>query len=247
MEKAELTLVGTATKTFSGPNDTSGATFTVEFKDLTQANHPTLKPNTWYWVAVQIPQSPSTTNLMYLGIDGQTNYYPRIYGGNKFYGSKDTWQTMYGYKTGGYSSLSTQPANTWLQPYPFDTYAYDSVNFGYQKTGLTPSVPLISTQQQALYGVGVAPIAQKDFKVDVFPNPTSDNINITVSLPSSVKTLSYNIIGENGKFITSLERNNIQNDKFTYPTSKLASGIYYVTIVADQSSVTRKFVVINKK
>ena len=247
IEKGELTLVGTASKTFGTAGDTSGGSWTVEFQDVNNVTqHPSLNAHTWYWVAVEVPKS-TATNGMFLGVDAQSNYYPRVYGGNRFYGSKDTWQTMYGYGTGGFASLQSQAANLWLQPIPFSSYAYDSAYFGYQKSScLTPSVPLISTTQQNI-STGVNTIATKAFNVDLYPNPATDVVNVSVALPAVAKFVSYHIVSADGRFITSEDHKNVQNDKFSYSTTSLTPGVYFVTIVSDGSMVTKRFVVNSKK
>jgi hypothetical protein len=245
MEKGELKKIGYASKIFSpsNPGDTSGGTWTVEFNDGA-GNHPTLKANTWYWVSAEVPGSTSLT--YYMGVDGQSNYYPRSYGVYRFENYKESSAAEYG--SGGYASFVGVTANTVLPPFTYDNipYSYDSILFAHQKLGLTPSIALMTTTNQSVYGLGVKQIAEKDLKVDIFPNPATDKVNVTVSLPSVAKSVSYHVVSSDGRVIAIVEHKNVQNDKYSLATSKLPAGMYYMTIGIDGSTVSRKFVVAGK-
>ncbi|MBP6624523.1 MAG: T9SS type A sorting domain-containing protein [Chitinophagaceae bacterium] len=80
-------------------------------------------------------------------------------------------------------------------------------------------------------------------EVKVYPNPTSDVVNIAVKLQKETTTMSYEIMDVTGKTISTSTRNNVKSDVFTYNTNKLSAGNYFVNIVTDLGKTQVKFVV----
>lgn len=240
VEASELqqgtSLVGVANYTFGG-TDSSWETFTVPFVQWGSSSNllPSLDANSWYWVAADIPSSYA------IGYDGFTNYYPRTYGVYKYMHNKESWGLI---DSGGYNYLLGAPEapNDLFDPFIFGgSYSVDSVYFSSEQQGLTPSIPLITTAYQ---NTGVKNVSNENLKIDVYPNPATDYVNVTVNLPHVANTIYYNVINAVGKRVTSQTHNNLQNDKFTLDTHNLAPGHYYVTVIADKSMITRQFTVL---
>jgi len=229
-------LIGIAQYTFNGTTDSSWETFSVPFQSYPQttpATTPALAANSWYWICADMPQSYA------IGYDGITNYYPRSYGVFNYLQNKEYWMAI---DSGGLSFLLSQEApNDLFDPFPFGgSYSVDSVYFSSEKQCFAPSMPLITTTS-TMSTAGVQSIAQADLKINVFPNPTTDLLNVTVDLPCVAKSIFYDVISTVGVKVTSASHHNLQNDKFVLDTRNLAPGRYYVTVIADNSMVTREF------
>jgi hypothetical protein len=238
MENTELNLVGVASKVFDGVTDSSEEIWKVEFTDINNPNvHPALNAQSWYWVAAEIPSGS------FLGVDGQLDFYARSYGVYNYLGYKESYSPLWG--SGDLSSLQTSAAAL-VAPFPFDRAICDSVAFGNQKSGLTVGISMSTTTIQNLYGsVKVNNVAAVSVDMNVYPNPASDVVNVSVSLPSTSKYVSYHVINAVGKFVATETHTNVQNDKYTLDTHNLPAGSYYVTVLADNNVIrTKKFVVI---
>ncbi|MGM5469919.1 T9SS type A sorting domain-containing protein [Flavobacteriaceae bacterium LMO-SS05] len=76
----------------------------------------------------------------------------------------------------------------------------------------------------------------------VYPNPISRNnkLNVNFALNSSAKINVYNVTG---KLMISDKMNNLKSKSFNI--SNLTGGIYFLKIETDNSSTTRKIVVLN--
>lgn len=90
------------------------------------------------------------------------------------------------------------------------------------------------------------PFYIKDLSIDCFPNPSSDYINISYSMttPGFAKLVITNSRGEE---VGSIE-NNIENafgdNNIRYDISHLSQGVYFLHIVTETSSKTKRFVVV---
>ncbi|CAN5141846.1 hypothetical protein BH23BAC1_BH23BAC1_01340 [soil metagenome] len=73
--------------------------------------------------------------------------------------------------------------------------------------------------------------------VEIFPNPTSDFLHVTIkeSTMSSVRFEMYNIIGN----VLRVEYEQVGSNKFKIPVKDLASG-YYMLIIKDDDTRYRK-------
>ena len=96
-------------------------------------------------------------------------------------------------------------------------------------------------------GVPVESEANNDLSsLSCFPNPTFGLVNIDykLTIPGAV---SVTISNTQGNEISRICDNQIQdsgNHRFTYNTSDLAPGVYYITIQSNEFSETKKFVVV---
>ncbi len=245
VENGELELVGLGIKSFTGrPADTSGGYFEVSMLDSSGGGiQPLLDASSWYYVATEIPTG------YFLGCDGISNTYPRIFG---------RWENNiveYGspvWPADRYTDADAQ-VNTFgslMSPAPFGgTYKVDSMIFSSQK-GLVPGVAMIVNNTPITDtthtggGAGVKAV-QSFAKFNVYPNPTSDNINVAITLDNSAN-VTYTILDGHARKISTETHNSVTSETYTYNTNNLASGNYYIIVHAGSKEMFRKFTVIKK-
>ena len=248
VENGELELVGSATKTYD-VNDTSEATLYTPIYTDTNGNNTgdqvMLQANSWYYVCIDVPAT--TTNALYLGCDGILNPYPRVYG---------RYEANYSAGSGNhlldYSSMELG--------FPKDSVAFyaqygnapvpagqtrlinsvDSFVFSSMK-GLIPAVSMIANNSPS--HVAVAHTSKPLANVILYPNPATEQLNVSIAFDKNESTVSYEIIDGLGRFVSKDIHNNVQSETYTINTSKLASGNYYLVINAENRIMTRKFTV----
>lgn len=76
-----------------------------------------------------------------------------------------------------------------------------------------------------------------DKNVFIYPNPTTNTLNYSINDAISIDSIRINDVS--GKAINNFKADLNHND---IDVSNLSSGIYFVTFVSEQSSVTKKFV-----
>jgi hypothetical protein len=74
------------------------------------------------------------------------------------------------------------------------------------------------------------------------PNPANNLITIDVEL-SKVNVLRCNFLNSTGQLLSANNWGEIKDKKFTLDASNLASGIYFVQLIFDDSIVTKKVVI----
>jgi len=125
--------------------------------------------------------------------------------------------------------------------------------------------PLYNSDDNAFFGGGFAnegapaialhmsknvdPTAVVDFgqiagDVTIFPNPANTQINIEVALTEIAKEVQYEILDVTGRTITSVNRENIQNEVYTMSTSTLSAGAYFMKVTTNDGVKTMKFTVV---
>ncbi len=245
MENSELQLVGTALYTFGG-TDSAFKTYTAIVAD-TNGNPAAipLNANSWYVVSAE---APSTLGYA-LGCDGVLSGYPRSFGLRHFEhiaeyynpiwytGNRKDWVTS----AGAAASMWANPGAA-LYPWAFDgtgSYEVDSVVYTYQK-GLIPSLPLITTSHVN----SVASVNSVFSKLELYPNPTANQLNVSIGLDKPASLVTYSVIDATGKFVSRESHNNVQSEVYSLNTSNLANGVYYMIVAADGKTSSRKFTVL---
>lgn len=248
IEGGELQLVGTSIKTFDGTLDSSFGYFTTSKitgdSSLAKPNMQVVfDSNSWYFVAADI-YPPSSTQRMYLGCDGILNYYPRAFGREYYHNHPEIYAPVL--------DTSKSDMRTYYQNAAFTRTVFwgggstiDSFVFGSQQ-GLIPNLALEMT---AIGTSGPGPGAINNTNKDksnfeVFPNPATDFVNVTLELEATAKVISYTIIDGHARVVGRETHNNVKNDKFTYSTKNLPSGNYYVVATIDGKQVFKKFAVV---
>lgn len=105
--------------------------------------------------------------------------------------------------------------------------------------GGSPSIALLTSSDPE----GLNDIAQLDGEAKVYPNPVSDKLNVELTLNKLSNKVSYEIVDITGKSIAISSKANVKSDVFTYNTSKLSNGTYFVNIVTESGKTQVKFVV----
>ena len=80
-------------------------------------------------------------------------------------------------------------------------------------------------------------INQIDNSYDIFPNPTSDIINITFFNPSNTSIVLYNVLGEK---IFSYLSNEVGDNFVSFDLSDYTEGIYLVQLRSEYGIINRK-------
>jgi len=256
VEDGELNIVANGSYAYNGTTDTSGVVFKLippgfvetsgahglADSDGTYRGPILLQDATWYYVAVNLPSTLS------LECDGQSDPYPRVYG--RFYHPGDT---TFDYSSLVYDgtpvtpsfTLSTTP-NAGQLPVPFAGVnllgSVDSINYNQMK-GLIPSVALIVNKTPTYNHVGVKEVTG-NADLSVYPNPTTDNLTVSLSLENRAKKVTYSILDGLARFVSKEEHTNVLNEKTVLSTSKLATGSYFLIVNIDGRVMTRKFTVI---
>lgn len=235
LQNGEMTLVSLGVHNYDGVLDTSGATLNFsQMGDPASGSPKTilLDADSWYYLAIGVPTSH------FLGADGITHPYPRVYG--RFQQNP----AMLDYNSLVITSpdvVSTSPdgANVPM-PGTFSSFVNVVDSFNYSNTkGLIPSVAMI-VDNNPIISVKNAPEAT-DFKINLYPNPAKESLNVSLSLVSPSKKVTYTILDGLGRFVSKEVHNNVSNDNFAMNTSKLASGNYYLIVNTDNKVFSRTF------
>ena len=79
-------------------------------------------------------------------------------------------------------------------------------------------------------------IKKNENNIEIFPNPTSDEINIEYN-PINVKIKSINLIDENGKLIKS-----IKSDFEKLRLQNISQGTYFLNFITEKGVITKKII-----
>ncbi len=242
LEGGELQLVGTCSRTFDGIGDSSDEYYTTTLitSDSNNTGHfvpVKIDSNSWYYVAADItPASP--TQGTFLGVDGELSMFPRSFGRKHFHGEKELYNPAL-------DTNKTDMRGTY-QAATFDDFAFglsfnvDSVIYN-REIGMIPNLALriMPYTTPPVDHTGVNSVPTGALKFEVFPNPASDVINVNIELAAAAKTVSYTIFDNHARIISRETHNNVLNETYSYSTSKLASGVYYVIVNADGKQMYR--------
>jgi len=241
-ENDELALVGMGTKLF-GPTDSSFQFFTTYISGDTLSDNnymPVLtQDNSWYVVAAEIQSGTA------LGLDGVIDGYPRAFGRKHF--PANNYPEYYNPIWFGdrYTSTNAQinvPSGAWY-PWSFDgtgSYTIDSVVYSTQE-GLIPALPMTTTSH---FTVGVKDVHNDLVSMNVFPNPAKDYVNVQLNMQTASKTVTYTIIDNSARVVSKETRSNVLNDVYTFNTSSLPAGNYYMVVNTDTQHGFHKFTVL---
>jgi hypothetical protein len=92
--------------------------------------------------------------------------------------------------------------------------------------------------------VGIAETVAKDYNLSVFPNPSSDNLNVKFSL-KGISSVNMDIIDITGSKVADLISENGMNGEVnkTFNISSYAKGIYFVRLKINNETIMQKIVV----
>lgn len=244
MENSELELVAAGVKTFDGIADSAFQTFNVPiFNDTLYGgtgNSVQLANNSWYVIGAELP------NGYALGCDGVLSGLPRSFGRSHFPTGRyhEYYNPIW---AAGDRRISTNSMvnfpNAALYPWAFDgvgSYDIDSVMYDNQK-GLIPGLPFTTTTHPTI--VSVKDASTTFAKLEVYPNPTADVLNVNIALDQTAKMVTYKVIDVTGKSYSHVNHNNVSSEMYTFNTANLPSGNYYLIVAADGKTSIKKFTV----
>ncbi len=81
-------------------------------------------------------------------------------------------------------------------------------------------------------------------ELSLYPNPTSDLMNVTVTIESSA-ILQFEVLDVTGKLVKVLLRDKVKAGKnnFSFSTTPLSNGIYFLRVTNSTKEIlTQKFV-----
>jgi hypothetical protein len=93
------------------------------------------------------------------------------------------------------------------------------------------------TEWQIVLGVETIPIS--DFRISVFPNPTTGELRIDASTPISIQAIEiFDVFGKNLLTMPMAQ----MSSEITLNISHLPSGVYFVRIITETGEVTKKII-----
>ncbi len=235
IEGGELIMVGKATYLTNGV-DSSEEYLTAPIFGMDGTSKVYLEDTSWYWFPAV------TASGFYIGCDGVLDFLPRTYGKyhNMIGATNDsTYIEPYASLWGDDANNISTNATTYYPSFAFDKAEVDSVNYANQR-GLIPNIAMINS----LHPMGVETTTPLSFTVNVYPNPATNVVNVSMNNTKVASKVTYTVIDALARFVTREEHTNVINDKFTYNTEKLPAGNYYVSVTIDGRSITKKFVVL---
>ena len=165
-----------------------------------------------------------------------------------------TWTTVYA--NGGTTLATVAAAGNAYSPASTD-WVNDTVDLSV--VGNNPSVILqfnaVSGNGNNLYidniniynpaAVGIKPVSSIN-AVSIFPNPTSNLLNVNVQLAQSAE-VSFEVTNTLGQVVLSgpAEIQNAGNNSFTINTAKMQSGVYFLSFITGAERTSKMFAVIH--
>lgn len=90
------------------------------------------------------------------------------------------------------------------------------------------------------HNIGLNDIENKDTFISIYPNPSSDIINITTNNLNNDKSQVMIVSDIKGRVI---DKKQILTSSITYDISKFSKGVYTITLISDDVKHTRKLIV----
>ncbi len=248
LQAGELMLKAMGKYDYLSASDTSGADYTISklttpdgLVDL--PNFP-LEANAWYYVAIGVGSSAAQTQ--YLGCDGVVNPLVRVYGRGKINPRNMEYQSMV---LGSTDDTATSAAGNFA-PMPGTQTSFvnnvDSFCFPNLK-GMVPSVALITrttTINPNPSHDGVNNVNRPYGNVNLFPNPASNFVDVSVEFDRPVKNVTYKILDGLGRYVGQEIVHNVSKETHRVNTSSLKAGFYYLIISADETRIAKTFTIV---
>ena len=81
-------------------------------------------------------------------------------------------------------------------------------------------------------------------KFELFPNPATDHVNVSLGLDQTARTVTYTIVDGAARVISKVTHNDVKSETYEFSTQTLPAGHYYMTVVADGKAMFKKFAVV---
>jgi len=106
-----------------------------------------------------------------------------------------------------------------------------------------PSIGLYISAESKLTNVNTAAVyADEGMGLSVFPNPTSDVLNVALELEEAAD-VTYIVTDVTGRVINMATQSNVTEATSTLDVSSLAGGVYFITAqTAEGKQATQRFV-----
>lgn len=120
----------------------------------------------------------------------------------------------------------------------------DLSNEDYAPSGFSGSaftnIPVVRMQ------VGATPSSAKDLsklesEFAIFPNPTSEEINLQLNLNKQAQTATVRLFDVSGKLMNQWSYDNVQKERYQYKVNNLSSGTYFLQVITEEGAGTKKF------
>ncbi len=239
MESKELTLKSIAGRDFNSL-DSNAQPITVNCADSNGLPATiVLENNTWYWVAVDVPQG------WFLGCDGESNYYNRTNAAQNFATTKmnDYWAPLYPSSQSQLQNASTDTVK-WI---PFGVTNVNSVyidSAAYsQVAGTVPAVGWFIGQFTESVAKTNNDLSQQ---VVLYPNPATDVINAKVNMANGNAVNHIAVIDGVGRTIYRKDVDHVRQGNIALPVNGFVPGTYYMILGTDAASMSRTFTVSGK-
>jgi hypothetical protein len=236
IQATELTIKGAASRVFTTA-DSNNQMFTANIGNPDGTTGTVvLEDNSWYWAAVDMPET------IFLGCNDDINYFNRTNAArNATTPVKDFWAPNF---FGTVDAMLSSGSNVRMIPFGVTeagSGSIDSADFvGTRNT--TPVIALIT----GLFDVSVKETQSTSSQVSLYPNPATDNINVTIDLATLSHRADIKIIDALGRNVYTERRKDIQKDRITISTKQLAAGNYYLVFFEDNGTVFKPFTVAGK-
>jgi hypothetical protein len=239
IETSELALKGVGGHAFLG-TDSSFQFFTTEFvtQDTTgQGNgfKVVLEDKSTYLICAE--PSLGSANMA-LGCDGIVTQYPRAYGRAHFNNTFDYYNNVFaGAKTDFTGAES-------FASYAFggNVFNVDSVVYNTQY-GLVPALAMRTMPYTGVNVKNTTPIATK---FELYPNPSTDHVTVSIDLVKQAKNVSYTVVNTMAQVVGRESKSDVSSDTYNFDTKNLPAGTYYMVVVVDGKSMFKQFTVLKK-
>jgi hypothetical protein len=119
------------------------------------------------------------------------------------------------------------------QTYNVDVKAYVNGTWGNYATVCTISVPAANPEEQRVMFDGVD---TDEPEVNIYPNPASDHFTIEVLSSGAALAEVYDAVGKKVNALV------VQGGRADVDAASLAPGIYFVKVVTENGTTTRKLI-----
>ncbi len=236
MEEGEFTSVGFAEYTFTG-DETAFEPFAITLDDDEDDGNDVvnLEANTTYVVMMQYTD-PTT------GVDKDNLYLASGSGYDRFAQSvlNAAENTEIGTNLFGLGIGDTRI------PYvygvlPDENTAFSEISYRPNRFG-TDFSPVIRMNLKE-WTVATDDVLSSNNIIKVFPNPTQNEINVSLDLAKAASTATINITDITGKVVMTKELSNVKEGTFKMNTTTLPNGVYNLNVITDEGFRASKFVI----
>ena len=81
-------------------------------------------------------------------------------------------------------------------------------------------------------------------KVNVYPNPTTDVVNMELDLVEDLNNAVVRIVDLNARNVMEVNYDKLSNQTLTYSVANLSAGTYFLKIQSDKGYITKKFTIV---